>query len=302
MTHADSTVRRDHAAIWDFASRANASMASMWDPVVERAVADLGVDRTTLVMLSFLLAKEPHAMSLADFAQLSAYSAPTFFTERLARATGVGHSSHEPSVGWRLTTPGRQRMMRLHADIATAIAGADPLAPSDSSRLAEHLQVLVDASLATPAPPTPRMSWYMHRLIVAGDAPLARVVRALVCLDAYRSDAHQDAWRASGLSATAIEVLTALWRRPGSLAQVCEQLAVRGHPYEVYAVALGDLRRRDLVVGSDEVLELTSAGTELRSELEVSTDRLFFAPWECIGAEAGAELDGLLRLLNFEGL
>lgn len=282
--------------MWHLAARANASMASRWDPVVDQAVGDLGVDRTTLVMLSFLLVKEPAAMTLEDFAELSPYSAPTFFTARLRRAAEAGLASEHSEGVWRLRPDGRQDIERLHQDIAGAVAAGDPLGPATSARLAQLLGNLVDASAATPAPPMARMSWYMHRLISGADPPPARVLRCLVYLEAYRSDAHQDAWRGCALSATAAEVLSALWHRGRSLADVCELLAVREHGCDVYADALSDLRERGLVAGAEEGAALTPAGKELRAELEATTDRLFFVPWECLSVEEITELAGLLSV------
>lgn len=74
-------------------------------------------------------------------------------------------------------------------------------------------------------------------------------------MSGYRDDAHLAACPRSnrgGLSATALETLTLLWRgEADSLAAVCQRLSRRGQSPYVYAEALKELRTRGFVEGPE---------------------------------------------------
>jgi hypothetical protein len=119
------------------------------------------------------------------------------------------------------------------------------------------------------------------------------------CLAAYRDDAHLEAWRRTGLTATALEVLTFLWRdQAGSLDELVDKLAHRGHSKEVYAGALAELREGKLITGTISAIRLTEAGKTFREQIEAATDRLFFAPWSCLSLAERTDLEGLLVLVR----
>ena len=128
--------------------------------------------------------------------------------------------------------------------------------------------------------------------------PLPYIEQAISCLAGYRDDAHLAAWQPSGLSATALETLTFLWRgEADSLDTVCERLAHRGHPRQVYAEAQAELRERGFIEGPDNAPRLAEAGRTFRDQVEADTDRYFFTPWACLNDAERAELaDLLIRL------
>jgi hypothetical protein len=129
--------------------------------------------------------------------------------------------------------------------------------------------------------------------------PLPYVEQAISCLAAYRDDAHLAAWQPSGLSATALEALTFLWRgEAGSLDALCERLAHRGHQRQIYSQALAELRKRGFIEGPDSAPQVTEAGRAFRNQVEADTDRYFFAPWACLDDAEKAELADLLTRLR----
>jgi hypothetical protein len=112
---------------------------------------------------------------------------------------------------------------------------------------------------------------------------------------AWRPTATTPTWPPSGLSATALETLTFLWRgEADSLDVLCERLAHRGHPRQMYAQALAELRERGLIEEPDSAPRVTEAGRSFRDQVEADTDRYFFAPWACLD---DAEKAGLADLL-----
>ena len=125
---------------------------------------------------------------------------------------------------------------------------------------------------------------------------LPLIEQAITCLSSYRDDAHLAAWRPSGLSPTALESLTLVWReQAASLSELFERLASRGRPQAEYARAIEELRKRDYLSGPDEALRLTSAGKAFRQQVEQDTDRMFYAPWGCLNAADRSRMAALLE-------
>ncbi len=179
------------------------------------------------------------------------------------------------------------------------MAQADPLPQADGAWLAGLLDRLVQSSLKALPPPEPWAIGLSYKLMPAAIPPLPYIEQAISCLYAYRDEAHIAAWQPSGLSATALESLTLLWRgEADSLATVCQRLAHRGHPPQAYAEALAELRARGFIEEPEGAPHVTEAGRAFRDQVEANTDRYFFAPWSCLDDAEKAELADLLTRLR----
>jgi hypothetical protein len=109
------------------------------------------------------------------------------------------------------------------------------------------------------------------------------IEQAISCLSAYRDDAHLASWCSSGLSASAMESLSLIWRgQVKTFQELARKLEFRGYPDSIYLVALAELREREYLEGSRNHLRLTEIGNQFRSEVEESTDQFFFHPWSCL--------------------
>jgi len=307
----------DHE-LWDLIRQAYAAIARHYDPVAERITAESGLDARTwgalLAVFTFDLTPSPlHPPSplLAGegkggwgvgaryFLVRGPYTAAEAYQSRLAAAANKGYLAEGALGEYRLTEAGRTATARFVAELRTAMAQSDPLPPAEAARLASLLDRLVQASLHTPPPPDTWSISLADKLMPAADPPLPYIEQLISCLTAYRDDAHLAAWRPSGLSATALESLTLLWRgEADSLEALGQKLAPRGHPRQVYAQALAELRQRGFITGPDETPRLTEAGRAFRDQVEADTDRYFFAPWACLDADGKEELVSLLIRLR----
>jgi hypothetical protein len=199
---------------------------------------------------------------------------------------------------YRLTAIGRARTEDLIHEAREAMARVNPLPLAEANRLAHYLVSLVQSSINTPPPPEPWAVQHSYKMMPPASPPLPFIDQAISCLHSYRDDAHLAAWQKTGLSATALETLSLLWRgEADSLEMICQRLARRGHPPQVYSLALQDLRVRGFVSGQDSTPQVTPSGKAFREEVEEDTNRFFFAPW-IILTEAQIEdmADLLLRL------
>jgi hypothetical protein len=202
---------------------------------------------------------------------------------------------------YRLTAIGRARIEDLFREARENMARADPLPLADSERLASQLGLLVQASLNTPPPPDTWSIRHAYRLMPPAHPPLPYTEQAISCLQGYRDDAHLAAWQSTGLTATAMETLTLLWRvEVDSLETICQRLARRGHAPQVYSRALEDLRERRFIEGPDSAPRVTPAGRYFREGVEDETDRYFFTPWKVLEEEHRQSLGESLARLRDE--
>ncbi|MFQ6102342.1 MAG: hypothetical protein ACE5OS_14080 [Anaerolineae bacterium] len=288
--------------LWNLTREAWAALGPHFRPTLERLSAESGLDVPTWGLVLAALTFEPETTTPARLHVRGPYTAADAYLARLAAAAEKGYLEEVAPGEYRLTETGRTEAQRFIEEVRAAMAEADPLSPADSERLVRLLDRLVQASLNTPSPPDTWSIRLSHKLMPSPSPPLPYIEQAFSCLGAYRDDAHLAAWQPSGLSGTALETLTLLWRgEAGSLEAVCEQLAHRGHPSHVYVEALGQLQERKFIEGPDSAPRLTETGQQFRDQVEADTDRYFFAPWDCLGDAERAELADLLTRL-WDGL
>ena len=151
------------------------------------------------------------------------------------------------------------------------------------SEIAQLLKRLVKECLETPPPPDTWSIKLSNKLIPAISPPMPYIEQVISCLSAYRDDAHLASWCSSGLSASAMESITLIWRgQVNTFQELTRKVEFRGHPEPVYLDALAELRERDYLEGSRSHLRITTAGKQFRAQVEEETDKYFFHPWVCL--------------------
>lgn len=291
----------DEYTLWNLVHEAWAALGPHFMPIFERLSAEGGLDSPTWGLLLAALTFEPETTTPARLRVRGPYTAAEGYLARLASAAEKGYLVEVAPGEYRPSDTGRAEAQRSVEEARAAMAEADPLPLADSERLANLLDRLVQASLTTPPPPDTWSISLSYKLMPAASPPLPYIEQAVSCLAAYRDDTHLAAWQPSGLSAMALETLTLLWRdEADSLDALCERLAHRGHPPQIYAEALAEPRERGFIEGPDSAPHVTEAGQGFRDEVEAGTDRYFFAPWACLDNAERAELADLLSRLRDE--
>jgi hypothetical protein len=131
--------------------------------------------------------------------------------------------------------------------------------------------------------------------------PMPFVEQVMTCLNAYWNDAYIHTWRASGMSATALEILTLLWHGDAqNFDQICDCLAHRGHDCRVYEDVVRGLISKGLIDEGEDAIWITSSGRIIRNQIEAETEKLFFNAWDVLSADEKNELAGLLNRLELE--
>jgi hypothetical protein len=285
--------------LWNLAGEALAAIRAQYEPVIERITTGSGLDGWTWGLLLSAFTFEPESTPPARLQVRGPYTAVEAYLARLSAAAGRGYLAEASPGEYRLTDAGRAGLERFIEEARAAMSQADTLPQADGARLAGLFDRLVQSSLRALPPPEPRCIRLNYKLMPAVTPPLPYIEEAISCLNAYRDDAHVAAWQPSGLSATALESLTLLWRgEADSLDAVCQRLAHRGHPPQVYAEALAELRARGFIEGPEGTPHVTEAGRVFRDQVEADTDRYFFASWSDLDDAEKAELADLLTRLR----
>lgn len=285
----------DDLALWNLTREAWGALVSRFEPEIESLIQESGLDDRAWGLLIAAITFEPEHITPAHLMVRGPYTAAEQYLARLRSCSAKGFLKELAQGEFRLTVKGRNAAERFIEKARMAMEEVDRLSAVDSQKLVHLLERLVTTCLETPPPPDTWSIRLSYQLMPDANPPYPYFEQAVSCLAAYRDDAHLEAWRRTGLTAIALEVLTNLWRdQAGSLDDLVEKLAHRGHSKEVFTGALAELRERKLVTGTVSALHLTEAGNTFREQIEADTNRLFFAPWSCLSSTEKSDLEGLL--------
>jgi len=289
-------------SLWQLMRETWAKIEPCYLPAIDPLVKKSGLGRREWGVLLVARTLELEDITPGHLMIRGPYTASERYLAWLSNAARQGYLEKVGEGCFRLTPFGGKAVDTFIHLAREAMAEADPLIPEKSQKLAEYLGRLVASCLVTPAPPEPWAIKLSHKLMPDLQPPLPYIEQAFSCLEAYRDDAHLASWQNSGISATAFETLTLIWRESlETLDDITEKLKHRGHSREVYANALAELRDRGYIVGVRSALKITPEGRVFREHVETMTDRYFYNPWHCLTQTEKKEITELLTSLG-EGL
>ena len=287
------------AQLWELTRQVWTAIIGVYDPVFDRYLERNWLEPWSVGLLLATLTFEPEAATAARLSVRGPYTSDEVYRTRLADLAGRGYLAEAEPGAYRLSQQGRSELDAAMQDGYQAMTAADPLDWKDGQQLVDMLLRLVRACLEAPPPPDTWSISLSYKLMPVAELRLPLIEQAITCLSSYRDDAHLAAWRPSNLSPTALESLTLLWReQAASLSELFERLASRGRPQVEYARAIEELRGRGYLTGPDKALRLTPAGQAFRQQVEQDTDRMFYAPWECLNAADRQRMAALLEQLQ----
>lgn len=288
--------------LWDLVRDTGRAIWPHYQPVLEHILENTGLDARSMSLLVAVLTIEPDTTTPAHLLIRNPYTSAEQYFAHLAHAARLGYLGEVSQGDFRMTPEGRRITQQFIDEARYAMAEADPLPRAESQRLAGLLGRLVQSSLETPPPPNPWSIGLSFKLMPSFDPPLPYTEQAISCLLAYRDDAHLAAWRGTGLSATALETLTMIWRSEvNSFSDLVDQLGHRGHSSEVYVDAVTELRQRGFIEDRDSRLRVTAEGQRFRNQVERDTQSFFFTPWSELSQEEKDE-SGELSVRMRDGL
>ncbi len=281
--------------LWNLTREAWGAITFRIEPEIETLIQKSGLEKREWGLLLAALTFEPEHITPAHLMVRGPYTAAELYLNRLRLCSEKGYLKEVARGEFCLTGKGRTETDRFISNARAAMAKADCLSSVDSQTLVHLLRHLVLTCLETPPPPDTWSIRLSFKLMPEPDQPYPYIEQAMSCLAAYRDDAHLEAWRRTGLTAIALEVLTYLWcDQAKTLDDLVEKLAHRGHSKEIYTDALADLRERKLIIGTISAIHLTEAGKTFREQIEAKTNHLFFSPWSCLSPTDKTDMERLL--------
>lgn len=288
----------DNLSLWQLMMEAWGVLRMRFEPIVAERGSARNLDLGEWGLLLSVLKFEPNATAPVDLMVRSPYTAAEIFIERLSSAARAGWLYESAPGAYQLTESGRETCMELIDYARDTIVELDPLSRTDSQKLTGYIDRLVQTSLKTQPPPNPWSLKLGYKLMPEKEPALPFIEQGFTCLSGYREDAQLASWTRTGMSATALEMMSLLWRcEADSLETICDKLELRGHTCEVYAAVLSNLREQGYVNGEDDALYATGSGRVFCNQVEAMTDNFFFAPWICLDEEDKSELNIILERL-----
>jgi hypothetical protein len=288
----------DHE-LWILIREAWTALSPHYESAIECIIDESELEGRIWGVLLAVLTFEPDLTTPAHLLVRVPYTSAELYLERLNSATQAGYLEEVESGKFRLSSKGRSELDRFITDARNAMSAADPLSQAESRRLAGLLDNLVQSCIDTDPPPDTWSIRLSFKLMPSIETPMPYIEQEFSCLSAFRDDAHLAAWQQSGLSATALETLTLIWRGDAnSLNSLVKELEYRGHSLWVYADALAVLRERGYITGDDDAFSITPTGKYFRDRVEADTDRYYFSPWSCLSNSEKAELGNLLEKMR----
>lgn len=288
--------------LWDLMEEVYDLIRRRYEPVIEQARQETGVDLRTWGLLLGVYITGPEGITPADLMVRNPYSSADSFIARLGAAAKQGHLEEIRQNCFRMTPSGRAITLRLVNAARQQMARVDPLTPEDAARLGNYLHRLVWSCVQTEPPPETWISQASYKLMPSEQPSMPFIEQCLTCLASYRQDSHLSAWMSSNVSATAFEVLTLFWRNEaGSLEEAFQMLSYRGHPRVVYERAFEELWERGFIYGDEKEPHLTEEGRLFRNQVEFDTDRYFYEAWDCLDEQEKSDLGELLLRMR-EGI
>ena len=273
----------DDKALWKLMRAAWMRIEEVFDPAIKTLVSESKLSLREWMLILAALTFEPEDTTPSHLMVRGPYTSSDRYISGLKKASRVGYLDMVADGRYRLTDAGRSDAQEFIAAARNAMTSAIQIPAQEAMVLAQYLERLVNNCLVAPPPPDTWSITLSNKLMPGVEPPIPFVEQAISCLSAYRDDAHLASWCSSGLSASAMESLTVIWRRQVETIQdLTHKLAFRGHPETVYLDALAELRASEYIAGSRHNLRITSEGQVFRDQVEEKTDQYFFHPWTCL--------------------
>lgn len=197
--------------------------------------------------------------------------------------------------GYVVTPEGKATEDKVNTLFYGALDAISPQLNMNVARLVELLQKVVKACKQAP------VAKYIHKVYHSersqNGSALAQLDYLYDCLNAFRDDAHSEAWREARVAGPAREAFTLIWRGTvKTAAELAEQLPFRRIDAEAYAGYLEPIVARGwLALDAAGVYTVTDAGQAEREQVERLTERNFYGAWSVLTQAEVDELRGLLQ-------
>lgn len=270
-------------------------------PAAGKVAQELSLPPDFFTWVNAIWLFDANPFTIAQYMQCFPYGLARVNDERLTSAVQQGYLASDGQGTYRATETGRTAALRLIQAGDKVMAALTPISKGSLRRLGNLLARISDAALHSPEPPA-------HVLIKAKRALYKRmntfatlegVIAHCLLLEGRRDDCYFATWGAHGVEGHTWEVLDQLSQNDAlTFDELHDKLSRRGVTGEVHAGDVRELARRGWVDDASGKIQITSAGKQVRAEVEAETERLFFAPWSCLNQKELDDLQNLAKQLQ----
>lgn len=255
---------------------------------------ELKPDWSTWLFAIWLFGSEP--ITTANFMRIFPYGLAHHNEEHFVSAVQHGYLISDGKNGYTPTEFGMKAAHKVWREAGDSLASLNPMPEAQMEKAFDYLARIGDAALSAPEPPSryfmshKRENYKLFQVLY----PLERFVVLFGELAAYRDDMYVATWGTHGVEGHAWDAFDRLVQS-GSLTRedLYAKVKRRGVTEEVHAGDVKELIGRGWVEEGSGVYQITSAGKQVRAEVEAETERLFFAPWSSLNE---SELEELFNL------
>jgi len=270
-------------------------------PAMDKIAAELSLppDYFTWVAAIWLFGAEP--FTIAQYMRIFPYGLSRANEARFSSAIRDGYLTSAGRESYQATERG---MIAATSPFRAANDGIAPLRPMPEEaleRLVNLLARLSDASFGMPEPPSHFILTHKRELYrrMGMIESLAGFVAHCLELEGHRDDCYIETWRTHRVEGHAWDLLDFLSRGEAlTFNDLHDKTSRRGVTREVHAEDVRELVGRGWVEEGSGVYQITSAGKQVRAEVEAETERLFFAPWSSLNRSELEELASLASQLR----
>ena len=180
-----------------------------------------------------------------------------------------------------LVTPrGRALIEQTEQAARDYTATLTPLPLPELTRLAALLEAIAQHMWQAGEPAVKAHQARSHRPPpITTPGSMVHLEAAVFALWMARDDAHIAAWRAEGLSAPHLDLLSHLWMgKAQTIPELTTVLQQTQRPEEILQ-GITALSEAGYVLVQGEHIALTKSGQQVRTHIEEETDRIYFTPW-----------------------
>jgi hypothetical protein len=260
---------------------------------------ELKPDWSTWLFAIWLFGSEP--ITTANFMRIFPYGLASHNEERFVSAVQHSYLVSDGKNGYTPTEFGMKAAHKVWRAAGDSLAALKPMPEAQMEKAFGYLARLGDAALSSPEPPSHyfmahKRENYQHFEVLY---PLERFVVLFGELAAYRDDMYTATWSAQRVEGHAWDMLDLLSNGETlTFDDLHKKLSRRGVTEEVHAGDVRELIGREWVEEGSGVYQITSAGKQVRAEVEAETERLFFQPWSCLNESELNELASLASQLR----
>ncbi len=271
-----------------------------WAPA-DKAAEELSLPAGYYAWVMPLWIFDAESFTVAELMCYFPYGLTQVNDERLTSAVQQVYLASDGQGTYRATESGRAaaaRLMQAGNDVMSALT---PMPKESLRALGNLLAHISDAASSMPEPPahvliTAKQSLYQRTNTFA---LLEGFVAHRLLLEGYRDDCYIATWSAHGVECHTWDVLDRLSQSDAlTFDEIHEKTSGRGVTREVHAADAQELARRGWADDASGKIQITAAGKQVRAEVEVETERLFFAPWSSLNEPELEELSNLAGQLR----